>query len=741
MRMGRPSGQGSEGEAYRRMSPCQRKRAGLTSAVSIAFLCILQWVLGGCAAFTTPAGSTRSGPQISLSPASLTFGSVTVGSSGKQSLTVSNNGSANLSITAANVTGSGFSTTGLALPMTVPPGGSGIIAAQFVPLAVGNVTGSLSIVSNTATSPTSISLTGSGSAAAAGAQISVNPSSIAFGTFTLGSANPSQQVTISNLGTASLTITSASITDSDFSITGLSQPITLAAAASTSFKVNFVPAAAGTFSGSLSLVSNAPTSPTVLPLSGTATTSSGGSSNPLSYNAVTDTLAHNSAPPTLGAAGTTTTDPDFSSEVLRVTQSASCGVSAGRSFSANEGTGWLRTVNSNDTAVLFVTDNGAWYVQPLSLAGTMSLNGSCVLVPFNETAMEFSATNPDLVFGLDVDGIHFDSFNWTTNVTTQLVNVHGISGFSPTSLYLSYCDSNDAWCATSSSTQDKGTEAAFYNLQTGHTAVVNLAAATVQLDSNSPVAMDNVTAAFLAGCGIHEMIPSLDGTWWDFTVNGCSFSGLPHGFDSLYWQVGTNHVAYIQDTNEVGGHEAMGNGVYINAPGASVGCSGSFVSNAMALWNPSTFGGDPGNWVGVTNCSSVWTGDFSAQHFAWLNNFPDSSSNSYPILNLFTTASANAGDVYEWELIMIDMAAANAALKAGGPYQVWPSSSPTVWRIAHTYNDPFNNQCPAQAYQSPNISQDGKYALFTSDWLGQTGVGTCANARRTDVFLVQMPLP
>ena len=106
--------------------------------------------------------ASTSEPLISVTPGSLAFGSVTIDDSGKQSLTVSNPGTASLSITAANVTVSVFNTNGLSVPVTVAAGGSVTIPVEFVPATSGSVTGSLSLVSNAPTSPTTIPLTGSG---------------------------------------------------------------------------------------------------------------------------------------------------------------------------------------------------------------------------------------------------------------------------------------------------------------------------------------------------------------------------------------------------------------------------------------------------------------------------------------------------------------------------------------------------------------------------------------------------
>jgi hypothetical protein len=75
------------------------------------------------------------------------------------------------------VTGSGFSTSGLSLPMTVAAGGSGTITLKFAPSTSGSVTGNLSLASNAPTSPTLISLSGGG--------IAPSPSSLQITTSSL----------------------------------------------------------------------------------------------------------------------------------------------------------------------------------------------------------------------------------------------------------------------------------------------------------------------------------------------------------------------------------------------------------------------------------------------------------------------------------------------------------------------------------------------------------------------------
>jgi Putative Ig domain/Abnormal spindle-like microcephaly-assoc'd, ASPM-SPD-2-Hydin len=132
-----------------------RNLAGNTSAITGGSVTI------GIEPILLETAST-SGPVISVAPGNLAFGSVTINSSGGRSLAISNTGSTSLSITAANVTPSAFSTSGVSVPMTVAAGGSETIPVEFAPSTSGSVTGTISLVSNAPTSPTMIALAGTG---------------------------------------------------------------------------------------------------------------------------------------------------------------------------------------------------------------------------------------------------------------------------------------------------------------------------------------------------------------------------------------------------------------------------------------------------------------------------------------------------------------------------------------------------------------------------------------------------
>ena len=103
--------------------------------------------------------------------------------------------------------------------------------------------------------------TGPGTAA-----LSVNASAIAFGTVTVNSP-VSQPLTLSSTGTAALTVSSAAVTGTGFSVSGATFPLTLNPGQSLTIEVQFDPATVGSFSGQLAIASSA--SAKTVSLSGT----------------------------------------------------------------------------------------------------------------------------------------------------------------------------------------------------------------------------------------------------------------------------------------------------------------------------------------------------------------------------------------------------------------------------------------------------------------------------------------
>jgi hypothetical protein len=107
---------------------------------------------------------TGVGTLVSFSPTSLNFGSVQIGKSSSQSVTLTNTGATSLTVKLIFITGANagdFSETNNC-PLTVAAGGSCSITATFTPTATGSRTASISVSDTGGGSPQYVSLSGTG---------------------------------------------------------------------------------------------------------------------------------------------------------------------------------------------------------------------------------------------------------------------------------------------------------------------------------------------------------------------------------------------------------------------------------------------------------------------------------------------------------------------------------------------------------------------------------------------------
>ena len=255
---------------------------------AFAFLLLLLAIgaMAGCQMFSGPGPSPTSGATGTLvaNPSTINFGSVQVNSTQTHAETLTNTGGATVNISAAALSGAGFSTTGLNVPTTLTAGQSLTFYVTFTPSASGAVSGGLLLTSNSSVPSLRVALSGSGGSPG---QLSVSPSTVNFGNVIVGVAQK-QTVTAAASG-ASVTISSITTSNPEFALTGLSLPLTLAAGQSASLTVTFTPQASGVTSGTIAFASNASNAPTAETLTGTGTSASQHSVN-LSWTASTSTV-------------------------------------------------------------------------------------------------------------------------------------------------------------------------------------------------------------------------------------------------------------------------------------------------------------------------------------------------------------------------------------------------------------------------------------------------------------------
>ncbi|MFN0301957.1 MAG: choice-of-anchor D domain-containing protein [Burkholderiales bacterium] len=220
--------------------------------------------LGGTGALPQPA--------VSLSAQTIRFVAAQLlnTSSAINTVTLSNSGTSPLNFTSLALAGTnpGDFTRGgtCAVGTPVNPGATCTLGITFRPTVIGARSAQLVLSSNASGAPISISITGNGTTLVAPAtELSVT--SLALGNEIVGSPTAAQPVTVTNVGSATMNITSITASPADFtyqSACGAS----IAAGASCTLPVTFTPTAAGARSGTLSIATDAPGSPHVVSLSG-----------------------------------------------------------------------------------------------------------------------------------------------------------------------------------------------------------------------------------------------------------------------------------------------------------------------------------------------------------------------------------------------------------------------------------------------------------------------------------------
>jgi hypothetical protein len=209
---------------------------------------------------TTPGAAT-----ISIAPASIGFGSVTVGDTSSQSVTITNGGGSNLTVTQASATAAGVTITGISLPLTIGAGKQSTFDVVFSPKAAGALSGSVSVMSDVSNSPSTVSLSGLGIAATA--VLTTSASSLSFGNVALGKDSV-LSVILTNAGNSNITLSKISTSGAPYSTTGVSVGLILAPGQSATLDATFAPTTAGSLTGSVTVASNATNSPATISLSG-----------------------------------------------------------------------------------------------------------------------------------------------------------------------------------------------------------------------------------------------------------------------------------------------------------------------------------------------------------------------------------------------------------------------------------------------------------------------------------------
>jgi len=201
--------------------------------------------------------------SMAVNPSALVFANDPVGTlSAAQTVTVSNNGSATLTVSSVNATGD-FTTTNTCTGSAIAVGSSCQVQVSFLPSTTGPRTGVLTISANVIGGQTTVSLSGS---ATAGGPVVLLPGSVTYPSTAVGATSAVINVTVSNTGGTAVNLQGESVTG-DFAISANTCGVTLSANVGCTVSVVFQPTSSGSRTGALTVTGSAGTQ--TVALSGT----------------------------------------------------------------------------------------------------------------------------------------------------------------------------------------------------------------------------------------------------------------------------------------------------------------------------------------------------------------------------------------------------------------------------------------------------------------------------------------
>ncbi|HUO13476.1 MAG TPA: FG-GAP-like repeat-containing protein [Verrucomicrobiae bacterium] len=223
---------------------------------------------GGAQSVALTGTGAAGGVNLTIAPASLTFGTQLLAtSSPSQPVTLSNPNSTAVTISSIGFTGTDpkdFTET-TTCGTTLAANSSCTINVAFKPTSINTRTANLSVTDSAGNSPQTVALKGVATA------VKLTPASLTFAAQTVGTTSSPQTITFSNVsGSGTITVSKVAITGTDASSFAETNNCTSVGPKGTcTINVTFTPTTAGTLTGSLTITDTGGGSPQSVPLSGT----------------------------------------------------------------------------------------------------------------------------------------------------------------------------------------------------------------------------------------------------------------------------------------------------------------------------------------------------------------------------------------------------------------------------------------------------------------------------------------
>ena len=235
--------------------------------------------------------------------------------------------------------------------------------------------------------------------AAASTGIAISSNGLRFGSVTVGTSL-TRRVTLTNVGTCSITVSQATVTGAGLSVSGLVLPLTVNAHHNASFNVEFAPAVDGSVTGTLSIVSDASDLPSSLSLSGTGVAQPTANLSPPSMTSASQALESTSSAQavTVTNSGDTTLDtPSIAptgAYASGFAQTNDCGTSVAARTNCTTSVAFTPAASGTRAAAVTLTDNATGSPQATSLlrTGTSALSISPTSLAFGSQSVNTTST-------------------------------------------------------------------------------------------------------------------------------------------------------------------------------------------------------------------------------------------------------------------------------------------------------------------------------------------------------------
>jgi putative Ig domain-containing protein len=447
------------------------------------------------------------------------------------------------------------------------------------------------------------------------------------------------------------------------------------------------------------------------------------------YAAVVDRQTYaKPALPVLAMAGATAIDPVFQSPIMRVTDSTTRPGYLNQSYrtpSATHQNTWSAResyfyVTSGDgTVIPYRFDQTTGVAQRINPTATG--HGGMTLTFYIEP--QFSYVSDSLIYGSysgSGGNLHsIDQYDFATSSYSRLLDletlVPGLAGTYIGGIGSSAGQTERLMAFFGGTQQDKHYYVIVFDK-------ANPANRTI-LDTHAST-VNGAPTAIPLNYSLHHVAIDRSGRYLMLYPTSADQSGTRKAPQSVVWDTQTNTFTELGVSAHPYGHDAFGYGMSVNQDCCTL------TSYDAAQWQFRSLANPLATQDLIKNVLLPKV-VYMADHATWNNAQPDRQTPFISGLYRYGT-DTTAARAWDDEIVAVQTDAPAGA-------------DATVWRFAHHRSDVRNDLDPARSsfwyMPRPNVSPDGRWVLFTSNWektLGVDPTGDVGSGARQDVFLLKL---